>query len=109
MRGGSKDANVLELPRILAIEVLREKSLSTGEGCPVAVHPDHVAEIRAGDIEDPLEVHFLGLYDARARMFERPDDAGEHRCGDLERCGVVMWRHPSRLRDRQAGAEPVDA
>ena len=73
IRGCSENANILELPRILAVEIFWEESLSTGEGRPIAVYPDHVAEIRAGNIENTLEVHLVGLHDALARMFKRPD------------------------------------
>src|SRR5438132_2421846 len=105
----SDDANVSELPRILAIEVFGEQALSTVERCPIAMYPDQIPKIGPRDVDDAREIHFLGLDDALARMLERPDDAAEHRSGDLERGGVVVRRHPARLGDRQTRAEPIDA
>src|SRR5262245_49319489 len=109
MRGSSDDANVLELPRVLSVEIFGKQMLATVKGRPIATDPDHLAEIGSRDIENPLEIHFLRLDDAPTRMLKGPDGTGEHRGGDLQRGGVVVWRRPSRLSDRQAGAVPVDA
>src|ERR1700730_16078776 len=57
----SKDANVFELPRVLVVEIFGKKPLAIVERCPIAMHPDHLAEIGAGDIEDAREIHPLGL------------------------------------------------
>src|SRR5271169_2699062 len=109
MRGSSDDANVLELPRILAVEIFGKQMLATVKRRPVATDPDHLAEIGSRDVEDALEIHFFGLDDAPARMLKGPDDTGEHGGGDLQRGGVIVWRRPSCLSDRQARAVPVDA
>src|SRR5216683_6135138 len=108
MAHSSDDANVLELPRILAVEIFGEQVLSTVERCPVTVYPDQITKIGTRDVEDAREIHFLRLDDSLARMLERPDGAGEHRRGNLQRGGVVVRRHPSSLGDRQTRAEPID-
>src|ERR1700739_2307102 len=109
MRGSSDDAKVHELPRVLAVEIFGEQTLAPVERGPVTVDPDYFAEIGACDVEDALEIHFLRLDNTLARMLERPDDAGEHRRGDLERGGVVVRCRPPRLGDCQARAGPINA
>src|SRR6266513_2664593 len=107
MAHSSDDANILELPWILAVEIFGEQPLSIVERCPVIMYPDQLAEIGPRDIEDAREIHFLGFDDALARMLERPDDAAEHRRCDLQRGGVVVRYDPPRLGDRQTRAEPI--
>ncbi len=68
-------AHVFELPRILQIEIFREKSSATFERCPIARNADDLAEIRTGNLENPLEIEIFWLDNPGLRVFERPDDS----------------------------------
>src|SRR5262249_21345468 len=98
----SDDTDILELPGIVAVEVLCEQPLAVFEGCPIAKNSNDLTEVGAGDGENTLEIDLLGLDDALPRMLQRPYDPGQHRRGDLERGGVVVWRRAPRLGNRQA-------
>src|SRR6516162_9057208 len=109
MRASSYHTDVLELPRVFAIEIFSKQGLAAVEGRPVTTNTDDLAEIGSSDFKDSFEINLLGLDDSLPRMLEPPDDAGEHRRGDLQRRSVVVRRHLSRLGGRQARAEPVDS
>src|SRR5712671_1314860 len=79
----SHHADVLELPGIVAVEVFRKQALAVVQWRPVAVHADHLAQIRLADLQDALKIDLVRLDDAALRMLDRPDDAGQHRRGDL--------------------------
>src|SRR5215510_355501 len=89
-RDGSSHAEVLELPGIALVDVLREQLAAVLKRRPVAVLADHRPEIRHADLEVARKVHLVGLDDAAVGVLERPDDAREHRCADLDRSGVVV-------------------
>src|SRR5262249_59936561 len=83
-RRWSHDADVLELPGVVAIEILGKQPPAILQGRPVAPYADDIAEIRPADLEDALEVQFLRLDDAARRVVDRPNDAGKHRRRDLQ-------------------------
>src|SRR5688572_21591018 len=60
-RSKSDDAEVLELPRVLAIEVLREQPAAILQRRPVAVSADHRPEIGHADLEVAVEIHLVSL------------------------------------------------
>lgn len=75
----SDHAEVLELPRVLAVEVLGEQRRPAFERGPVAVLADDRAEIGHADFEVALEVEFVGFDDAALRVLERqmmPESTG---------------------------------
>src|SRR5882757_3047366 len=104
----SHHADILELPGIAAVEVFRKQALAVLERRPVAVHADHLAKIGMADFQDALKVDLVRLDDAALRMLDRPDHAGQHGRGDLQRGRVVVRRHAPRFFDRQARAVPID-
>src|SRR5829696_4656866 len=81
---GSNDADVLELPRVVAVEVFREQLLAVLQRGPVAPDPAHFAEIRPADFQNAGEIEFLGLDDAARRVLDGPDHSGQHRGGHLQ-------------------------
>src|SRR5229473_150437 len=105
----SDDPNIFELPRIIAVEIFREKPLAPLQRRPIAINPDNIAEIRVRDFKDALEIHLLGLDDALPRMLDRPDNARQHRRSHLQRGGVVVGRYAARVCDRQPRPKPIDA
>src|SRR5450432_3169484 len=62
----SSDAEVLELPGIVGIDVLREEDAAILQRRPIAIGTDDAPEIRQADLEHALEIHLVGLDDAGA-------------------------------------------
>src|SRR5690606_34569621 len=54
---------VLELPGIVAVEVLVEQGFPALQGCPVAIFADDVAEVGGGYLEDVVGGDVVGLDD----------------------------------------------
>src|SRR5690349_7991129 len=73
----SRDAEILELPGIVRVDVGREEMLPAEQRRPLAVDADDVAEIGLADAEDPRVVHLVRLDDAAVRVLDRPDHPGE--------------------------------
>ncbi len=67
------DADVLELPGIVLVDVLGEQPPAIVQRGPVGVLADHRAEIRHADLEVAAEVHLVRLDDAAVRILDRPD------------------------------------
>src|ERR1700704_2914424 len=86
----SDDAEVLELPGVGLVNVFGEQPAAIPKWRPVAVFADHGAEIGPADLEVAREIHLVGLDDAAVGILQRPDDAGENRCADLDRGRVVV-------------------
>ena len=57
-------ADVLELPGVVAVEVLRKQPLAVVQRGPVALDADDIAEIGPADLENPGEIHLVRLDDA---------------------------------------------
>src|SRR5690349_176941 len=86
----SDDADVLELPWIVAVEVLGKQKFAVLQRRPVAIDADDLPEIGPGDLQDAGEIQLLRLDGAPARVFDCPDRATKHGGGDLQRGGVVV-------------------
>ena len=78
-----------------------------GERRPVGVVAGYRAEIGPLDLEAAAEVHLVGLDQAAVRVLQHPDDAGEHRRGDLQAGRVLVGRELAGLLDRELRAVPV--
>src|SRR5690349_25075985 len=81
----SHDANVFELPGIVAVEILGKEPPAILQRRPVAPYADDIAEIGTADLEHPREIQFLRLDNAALRVLDRPDDSGENRRRSEER------------------------
>src|SRR5262245_4113908 len=99
--------HVGELPGIAGVDALRKELAAVDERRPVGVATDHRAEIGPLQLEAAPEIHFIGFDNAAVRVLEHPDDAGEHRRGDLEAGRVLVGRELPRLLDRELRAVPV--
>src|SRR5688572_13951572 len=73
------DAKILELPRIVVIEVFVEQLSAPGQWRPVAVNADHRTEVGPAEPQDLVERQVVGFDDAHRRVLDRPYDAGHHR------------------------------
>src|SRR6266853_1079570 len=92
----SHHADILELPGIVAVEVFRKQALAVVQRRPVAIDADDLAKIGMADLQDALKIDLVRLDDAALRMLDRPDHAGQHGRGDLQRGRVVVRRHAPR-------------
>src|SRR5690349_16534800 len=105
----SHDADVFELPGIVAVEILGKEPPAILQRRPVAPYADDIAEIGPANFEHALEIQFLRLDNTALRVLDRPDDSGENRRGDLQRGRIVVRRDAARLGERQPRAIPIDA
>src|SRR5260221_346997 len=108
-RDSSNDAEVLELPRIVGVEIFREQVPAVAQRRPVAIGADNLAEIGPHDFHAALEIHVVGLDDTGASVFDGPHHTGEHGRCDLQARCIVVGDEPPRLLDRQLRAVPVGA
>src|SRR6185436_15840539 len=69
----SNHPEILELPRVRIIHILRIQNPAFLQRRPVRVHADYAAKIRPADIEHGLVRQFVRLDDARLRILDRPD------------------------------------
>src|ERR1700712_4640278 len=88
----STDENVLELPGILGVDVLREETRATVERGPVGVVTFDRAEVGHLDFEAALVVDLVGFDDASLRVLQSPDHAGEDGRGYLQAGGILIRR-----------------
>src|SRR5262249_41802164 len=103
----SSDQDVLELPWVFAIDVLRKQTWTIRERRPIGILTDDRTEIRHLHLEAAAVVHFIGLDDAGLRVLQRPHHAGKHGRGHLQAGGVLEWGERSRLVDRKLRAKPI--
>src|SRR5947209_7121137 len=60
-RFGSTHQHVLELPRIIAVQIFRKQPRPADERRPVGVLAEHVAEIRHLDVQAAAKIHLVGF------------------------------------------------
>ena len=91
-RRASDDADVLELPGVVAVEVFGEEALAVVQRRPVAPDADQVAEIGGGDLQDAGEIHLIRLDDATARASYRVvvTEGPQYRMGALVLTGLSL-------------------
>ena len=81
------DEDVLELPWVGGVDVLREEARAVAERCPVRVEADKRSQIGRLHLEAAAEVDVVSLDDASIRILQGPDHAGEHRGSEPEAGG----------------------
>src|SRR3954454_9733836 len=84
VRPCSHHADILELPGIVAVEILRKQPFAIVQRGPVAIDSNDIAEIGPADVENPGEIHLVRLDDAAVWVLYSPDYPGQHRCRYLQ-------------------------
>src|SRR3989344_3329966 len=98
------DAEVFELPRIVAVEVLGEKLAAILQGGPSTVLAVEFTEVGLSDFQDIVVIQIFRFDNPKRRIFYRVHKPRERSNSYLERSCVVVWHKPARFFDREIGA-----
>src|SRR5690242_18351925 len=70
--------DILELPGIGFVEILRKQTLPLVQRCPVGVLAHERPEVGSADLQVAPKVHLIRLDQATIRVLHRPDDTRQH-------------------------------
>src|SRR5688572_26340990 len=103
----SADDDILELPRIVVIDVFRKKSLTAiVERRPVGIRAHELAEIRILNRQDAVVIEFVSIDHTSARILDRPDHSRHHCRSHLQAGCILVRSNGTRLVNRQLAAVP---